>query len=172
MKDKFTKSATCTVQFFHGTSQRSSVDGKTIFGSNEVLICRIVDFKNGKITEIVCNDDELFIAELKKTSSPLVFSVRDSRGLYSGNITFSDSTLSAWSYDIDVHTPPGKITGVLPDAGAKIDPKTGAVEAIKTWNNQVRISESCKSISQEEYVRIFKRMIGTDPSIDFSSPCR
>jgi hypothetical protein len=67
-------------------------------------------------------------------------------------LTFNDESLSSWSYNIDVLSPnKGKITGELPERGAKIDEIVGTMVIRKIWDGQVLISETYNSISKEAY---------------------
>jgi hypothetical protein len=148
------------MQYFSGNIQVSSVDGKIPYGSSYPSISRrIVDFEGGSVNECVFQKGKLFITVMTRTGNPLIFTANDSEGSFKGVLMFGDESLSSWSYDIEVFAPnKGKITGKLPDKGAKIDEAAGTMTIKKVFNNQVLISEEYKSISKEDYENAIKQV--------------
>ena len=87
-----------------------------------------------------------------KRTNGLIFNAQDTENSFQGTLTYSDESLSAWSYDINVSKPQqGKLSGNLPENGGKIDLKNGSLSIRKLWNNEVLITEKYKPISQGEY---------------------
>lgn len=161
-------------QFFAGKIQTSSVNGVTPYGPPyDSLVHRIVDHKVSTIIECVYQQGRMFNTTMKRTSNPLAFSVHDSDDSFSGVLTFADETLSSWSYDINVLKPnQGKISGQLPDYGAKIDLKEKTVLIKKIWNQQVLITERYQVIDQAMYSEQLAKNKALNPTLVIPNDCR
>lgn len=155
-------------QHFSGTVQRTSADGHTPYGPPfSSLVKRTMSADSAQVTECVLQEGKVFVTELTRTAEPLVYTVTDSAGSFTGRLIFEDKSLMAWSYDIRVLKPqPGQILGGLRDGnGARIDARTGQMTITKIWNGQVRLREDYKAISREEYNKAFDAVThGTAPS--------
>lgn len=161
-------------QFFSGSVQMGSADGTIPYGpSYTSLVHRIVDKKNDHITECVSQQGATYVTEIDSTLKPLVFSVRDTTGNFTGTVTYSDQTLSAWSYDISVLKPqPGRITGNLPAMGGRIDAMTGKMSIKKLWNNSVLFSEGYEAVSESRYKAELVNMVGQEKAAEVNRLCR
>jgi hypothetical protein len=162
-----TASASETVQFFSGSVQVSSLDGKIPYGpAYPSIIKRVVNVLDGKITECVFENGELILTELDRTESPLIYSAHDAtKNSFSGKLVYLDETLTAWSYDLEVETKndqgkavTGKVSGSLPELGAIIDSKSGNLTAKKVWNGNVLVSGSYPQVSQATYNKLINEL--------------
>jgi hypothetical protein len=132
------------VQYFAGKIQVSSFDGKIPYGPPyDSTVRRIVNAQDGMIEECIIQKNRLFYTIISRTSVPLVYDAIDTDGSFSGKLTYTDPTLSSWSYDIQVVTPnKGTISGSLPDYGAVIDPSNKKMKIKKIWEKTTLITES------------------------------
>ena len=110
----------------------SSIDGATTFGPPvSVLVYRVVDPEKSRVIEIVHQRGKAFVTVMKRTNG-LIFNAQDTENSFQGTLTYSDESLSAWSYDINVSKPQqGKLSGNLPENGGKIDLKNGSLSIRK-----------------------------------------
>lgn len=148
-------------KFFKGRIQRSSLDGKTLYGpSFESVVRRMIDPQSGRITECVFQDGKAFVTWMTPTTNPLVYTAQDAGESFTGYLIYGDSSLTTWSYDINVTKPvAGRITGRLADGnGAKINTETNQMQITKIWNDQMKIHEQYEALSENEYLTWFEQL--------------
>jgi hypothetical protein len=148
-------------QYFTGTIKITSLDGKLLLAPEYPSISRrIIDYSFGSISECVFQKGKVLLTEMLRTVKPLTFIATDTEGSFAGYLTFTDRSLSAWSYDISVYKPnQGRITGRLPQYGAVIDETNGTMTIRKIWNGQEALfTETYRAISKEQYEAAIARL--------------
>ena len=163
------------IQFFKGSIQRGSLDGKILYGpAFDSIVRRQVDLIGGKIIECVFQEGKVFVSEMTRTAEPLIFAATDASGSFSGKLVFEDASALAWSYDIQVTKPsPGHITGSLADGnGARIQSNNCEMMITKIWNDQVRIHEEYTSITENEYNEFLNHLPASSLPDDVVKFCR
>lgn len=163
------------IQFFKGRIQRSSLDGKTLYGpSFESVVRRMTDPQSGRITECVFQGGKAFVTWMTPTAAPLVYTAADADNSFSGFLTYADSSLRAWSYDINVTKPvEGSITGRLAEGnGARINAEKNQMQITKIWNNEMKIREEYISFSENDYLTWFEQLPAAVKNQTVLSSCR
>lgn len=162
------------VQHFTGKIQVSSLDGKTPYGpAYESTVRRTVNARDGIIEECVLQKGKLFYTLITRTKAPLVYSAIDSDGLFSGNLTYADHSLSSWSYDIQVYAPSkGRLSGSLPEHGARIDSGSGKMDIKKIWDGKVLLTESYDMTDAASYAAKLKAAKAADPILVIRETCK
>jgi hypothetical protein len=141
------------VQYFAGKVQVSSADGKIPYGPPyESIVRRRVSALDGMVEECVLEKNKLFYTIITRTKEPLVFDAVDTDGTFSGKLIYSDTSLSAWSYDIQVVSPAkGTITGKLPEYGAVIDEGSGTMNIKKIWTGKDKDGKDSSVLLTQHY---------------------
>lgn len=167
-------SETIQTQYFIGKIQVGSLDGKTPYGPPyESVVRRVVNAADGMVEECVLQKGQLFYTLITRTKEPLVYLAVDSDGSFSGNLSFADSSLSSWSYSIQVIQPnKGSLTGNLPEHGAKINFQTKTMSIRKIWDNKILISEEYDMTDLATYKDKLMAAKASNPALIIRETCK
>ena len=139
--------------YYYGQVSFFSPDGKLPYGNTDSAVKREVMDGGERIVETVTQpgpghamSPREFVTELKRRKKTLVYDVSDAGGTFTGSVTYKDSGLKAWTYDIKLKEG-GTIkgSGWLTPEGVKTEKRLLGVARPMT------VREDLKTVSEGEY---------------------
>jgi len=152
--------AVATVYYF-GPVLYFSPDGKIPYNNTQSAVIRMTSADRSRIIETVTQPgwgpsmpSREYVTELRRRDSTLVYDAADAGGSFTGTVTFKDSGLKSWDYDIrlkDGGTIKG--TGEVSPEGLRTEKQLGGIP------RPMLIKEDLKMVSEEGYRARLKEML-------------
>lgn len=100
-------------QYFIGTSQTTSPDGKKVYQENAVLVRRQVDPPGNQIVEETWYDLDARVTTLTRQGDTSVFDATDATASFTGTITYTGEEWAwdDWNYDLTLTDGSGRVSG-------------------------------------------------------------